>query len=789
MDRFNETNTGKSNGLLLSEIERLKAELEQIKLELKLEKQAVHDGIPHETRLKRAEDAFQTGNWELFLDSQLLTASAGALNIYGLSEPVLDYERIKQAALPQYRPVLDDALRSLVAENTPCELEYKIHRFDNGEIRDIHVIATFDAGKQIVFGCIRDITRQKQLEAALLESRQEFKHYFDRGAVGLSVTSPDKTWIEVNQRLCQMLGYTRDELIGKQWSVVSHPDDVPENDKLFDQLLRCEIKHYQIDKRFIRKDGKIRYLAVSVEGYYDSYGKIHHLLASYIDITERKLAESALKERETMYRNLIEKMPDGVYKSTHEGKFLEVNPAMVKMFGYNSKEELLAIDISNDMYFSRSDRETLIMDEQLEERGVFRLKKKDGSPIWAEDHGWYTVDDNGEILFHQGIIRDVSERIISERVLRESEEKFKAIANYGASWEAWFNKKGRLIWMNTYAEQLTGYTVDEYLNTPKFLPMLVHKEDLGRVQQIFMGALKDETGENVEFRTLRKDGSWFWISVSWRPIYDSNGNSLGFRTSARDITERKQAELEIKKLNEELEQRVTERTAQLEAAFRDLETFSYTASHDLRTPLRALNGFASILLEDYAPALDSEGRRLLKVIIDNANKMGVLIDDLLSFSRNGRQEINFSVIRMHKLANTIFTELATGAGNVHFNIQPIPDAYGDPAMIRQVWVNLISNALKFTASVPERMIEIGSYSQDHETVYFVKDNGVGFDDKNAQHLFGVFKRLHNSRDFEGTGIGLAFVKQIVTRHNGHVWADARPGQGAIFYFSLPVPKN
>jgi light-regulated signal transduction histidine kinase (bacteriophytochrome) len=202
-----------------------------------------------------------------------------------------------------------------------------------------------------------------------------------------------------------------------------------------------------------------------------------------------------------------------------------------------------------------------------------------------------------------------------------------------------------------------------------------------------------------------------------------------------------------------------------------------------------LNGFAHILLEDYAPRLDSEGKRLLNVIMSNANKMGVLIDDLLSFSRNGRQEMKFSVVDMQQMANSVFEELAADKKNISFSLQPIAPAFGDPAMIRQVWVNLLGNAVKFTSHIQNPVIQVGAYAENGETVYFVKDNGAGFDINNSQHLFGVFKRLHSARDFEGTGIGLAFVKQIIHRHEGRVWADARVNEGATFFFTIPATKR
>jgi PAS domain S-box-containing protein len=318
---------------------------------------------------------------------------------------------------------------------------------------------------------------------------------------------------------------------------------------------------------------------------------------------------------------------------------------------------------------------------------------------------------------------------------------------------------------------------------------IVHPEDRNMMNDYLVNeVIPNQKNFEKEYRITRiNDNLTRWVYGLGNTRFDEKGNITEMYGTIQDITDHKLAEIEIKILNEELEQRVIERTSQLEMANKELEAFSYSVSHDLRAPLRALDGFARILIEDYSASLDPEANRLLHVITDNAKKMGILIDDLLSFSRLGRQEIRVSEIGMHEMANSVFNEIVPVADKdkIEFRLQNIPGAYGDPAMIRQVWANLISNAIKFTAQKKSRIIEIGSHTEDGTNEYFVKDNGVGFNMTYKNKLFGVFQRLHSSEEFEGTGVGLALVQRIIHRLNGAVWAEAKLNEGATFYFSLP----
>jgi len=268
-----------------------------------------------------------------------------------------------------------------------------------------------------------------------------------------------------------------------------------------------------------------------------------------------------------------------------------------------------------------------------------------------------------------------------------------------------------------------------------------------------------------------------------RQIYSKGIGAYMILLAIEDITERKKAEDEIKKLNEDLKRRAIE----LEAAYKELETFSYSVSHDLRTPLVTIGGFSRVLLEKYSNHLDAKGQRFLSIIHSNADKMLQLIDDLLTFSRSEHQQMKPSDIDMGELAKAVFEELKSiiPEQTLRLDIKTLPPAHGDQSMIRQVFVNLLSNAIKFTRPKGAGVIQIDCMVRENQNIYCVKDNGVGFDMRYAGELFGVFQRHHTVDEFEGTGVGLAIVQRIIDRHGGKVWAEGEVNKGATFYFTLP----
>lgn len=344
----------------------------------------------------------------------------------------------------------------------------------------------------------------------------------------------------------------------------------------------------------------------------------------------------------------------------------------------------------------------------------------------------------------------------------------------------------RFLRFNKAGEELLGYSKGDLIGKSDndFFPKDQAEFFISKDREV----LRDEKLVDIPEESIQtRHHGMRTLHTKKIPVYDPAGKPLYLLGISEDITERKHAEDAIRKLNEDLQAQAV----QIEAANKELEAFSYSVSHDLRAPLRHINGFVELLKENLGAGLDDKGRRYMNTITESATQMGRLIDDLLVFSRMGKSEMQMSNIDLVHLVREVLGELQTGlqGREIAWKIGELPQVYGNMAMLRQIWVNLIGNAVKYTRTRPRPEIEIGSTPDGKEYVFFVRDNGVGFDPQYAGKIFGVFQRLHSSDEFEGTGIGLAIVRRIIHRHGGRTWAEGRVDDGAVFYFSLPIKRK
>jgi PAS domain S-box-containing protein len=513
-------------------------------------------------------------------------------------------------------------------------------------------------------------------------------------------------------------------------------------------------------------------------------GQLKALNASLEQRVEHRTA--ALRESEERLSAVIQSAMDAIISVDDQRNIVLFNAAAEKILRCPAAE---ALGQPIERFIPRRFREahsshirkfgeTGVTSRAIGELGVLWALRANGEEFQMEA-SISQVEHAGEKIFTI-ILRDVTERVRAEEAQRwlaavvESSDDAIVSKTLDGTIRAW----------NTGAEKIFGYTSAETVGKPML--MLFPAGRMSEEADILARIERGESVEHFETVRVRKGGGEVAVSITISPIKDRNGAVAGASTIARDITERRRAEEEIRHLNEELEQRVVDRTAQLLAANQELEAFTYSVSHDLRAPLRHISGFSKLLTEEYGSTLAPEAQHHVQRIQEGTRRMGMLVDDLLNLARVGRRELTLQISGLKSVVEELIRELEREyeGRQIEWRIGELPFVECDAGLMKQVFQNLLSNAIKFTRPRAQPVIEVGQKNENGSQVVFVRDNGVGFSMKYANKLFGVFQRLHRAEDFEGTGVGLATVQRIVQKHGGRVWAEAELDKGATFYFTL-----
>jgi PAS domain S-box-containing protein len=693
-------------------------------------------------------------------------------------------------------------------------------KFDSEDERVMRSLGTFASSAYQILASVdalrTETAERKQAEEALRRSEAKLRDFVENACVGLHWVGPDGIILWANQTELDLLGYKREEYIGH--NIAEFHVDQPVLQDILACLLRGETLN-SYEARLRCKDGSIRDVLISSNALFED-GKFIHTRCFTRDITERKIAEAALRENERRFREMIDALPAAIYTTDAEGRLTHFNPAAVEFSGRVPELGTDQWCVSWKLY--HADGRPMPHDEcpmaiALKEgravRGVEAIAERpDGKRIWFTPYPTPLRDAEGKIVGGINMLLDITER------KRAEEARARLAAIVESSDDAIISKdlNGIITSWNRGAERIFGYTAEEAIGKPVtiLIPLDRHNEEPGILERIRRG----EAIDHYETVRRRKDGTLLDISLTVSPIVNSQGHPVGASKIARDITERKRAEEALRaaqqaleRQNQSLEQTVEERTAKLREIIAELEGYSYSIVHDMRAPLRGMQAYAQVLRDEYAERVDDTGRRYLGRIAASANRLDRLITDVLAFSRISRREIDLQNINLDRLVEEILQHYPVlREADVEVS-GPLGSVRGAEALLTQAIANLLTNAVKFVAigTKPEIRIwseEVNSTEGNKENEgqgepkasalssfakhstfirLYIQDNGIGIAPKDQQRIFGIFVRVHGEQEYEGTGIGLSIVKKAVERMGGSLGMESKPGKGSTFWVQLP----
>jgi len=646
---------------------------------------------------------------------------------------------------------------------------------------------------------VRDVSERNRISKILLESEARLQLALQAGEMGtfeINLATGEAFWNTVEY---QLLGLKPgEESPGPEtFFRFVHPEDVETVREAWAEGLRTG--EFASEFRVRHRDGKERWLAGRGRFAFleeDKSRPASRFLGINFDVTDRIGAQQIMRESAERMRLANEATGVGIWEWNLATNEVRWDAQMFRIYGVDpTPDGFVQYELWRKAVLPEDLKpQEAILQETIRQFGSsnreFRIiRYNDGECRSIQAVERVSINKQGRAGWLVGTNLDITERKQLEAEIRESEERFRTLAN-SMPQLAWIGRAdGFISWYNQRWYEYTGTTPEQMegwgwqiVHDPGMLP---------RVLEQWQVAIQSGDAFEMEFPIRRSDGHYRTFLTRGHPIKDATGRVIQWFGTNTDVDELKQAEEKIRQLNTNLELRVVDRTAQLETANKELEAFCYSVSHDLRAPLRAINGFAGMVLSEYAGQLPAEGKRYLNRIHEGGVRMGVLIDDLLAFSRLNRQPVKFQKVDAGQLVQVVLKELEPEREGRQIEIQigNLPPCHADSPLLKQVWINLLSNAIKYTRGRSPARIEIGCTFEDGEVVYFVRDNGVGFDMQFVNKLFGVFQRLHRADEFEGTGVGLAIVQRVIHRHGGRVWATAELENGATFHFTLEQKRT